>query len=139
MTFTRERISEIGDTGRGKKQLHTKDIAGAGTSEIEEFIEVKPDGSNGGAEQAPFFPDDVNRDFRARWQDIQTGFVDEPRDCVEQADELVAELMQRLAQNFSEQRVELEKQWEASEQVSTEDLRIALRRYRTFFERLLSI
>ena len=77
--------------------------------------------------------------FRSRWNGIQTGFVDEPRRAVEQADELVAELMQHLARNFSDQRSNLETQWQRSEQASTEDLRGALRRYRSFFDRLLSI
>ena len=77
--------------------------------------------------------------FRSRWNGIQTGFVDEPRRAVEQADELVAELMQHLARNFSDQRSNLETQWQRSEQVSTEELRGALRRYRSFFDRLLSI
>jgi hypothetical protein len=89
--------------------------------------------------QTPLFNGELNRDFRAQWRDIQTGFVDEPRMSVERADELVAQLMQRLAQSFSEQRSELEKQWDASEEISTEELRLALQRYRSFFERLLSI
>jgi hypothetical protein len=78
-------------------------------------------------------------EFRARWSSIQTSFVDEPRRSVEQADELVAELMQHLARSFSDQRSTLETQWQRSEQVSTEELRGALRRYRAFFDRLLSI
>jgi hypothetical protein len=90
-------------------------------------------------ELSPLFSGDVQRDFRTKWQNIQTGFVDEPRHAVEQADELVAGLMQQLAQSFSDQRAELEKQWEQTDKVSTEDLRLALRRYRSFFERLLAI
>ncbi|MBD0328754.1 MAG: hypothetical protein ICV64_01420 [Thermoleophilia bacterium] len=81
--------------------------------------------------------DDAAR-FRERWEAIQVGFVDEPRTSVEQADTLVAELMQRLAETFAEEREELEGQWSRGEDVSTEDLRIALQRYRSFFERLLS-
>jgi hypothetical protein len=76
--------------------------------------------------------------FRERWQSVQTGFVDEPRAAVEEADRLVAELMQRLAETFSEERDALESQWSRGEDVSTEDLRIALQRYRSFFERLLA-
>ena len=83
-------------------------------------------------------PDDGNN-FRSRWQDIQTSFVDEPRRAVAQADELVAEIMQNLAKSFSEQRSHLESVWEHSEKVSTEDLRLALRSYRSFLDRLLSI
>jgi hypothetical protein len=76
--------------------------------------------------------------FRERWQSIQTTFVDEPRASVEQADGLVAELMQRLAETFAAERDGLESQWSRGEDVSTEDLRIALQRYRSFFERLLA-
>ncbi|MEX0803390.1 MAG: hypothetical protein WD688_08755 [Candidatus Binatia bacterium] len=88
---------------------------------------------------SPLFTGEEERDFRTRWKDIQTGFVDEPRQAVEQADELIAKLLHRLAESFSEQRSSLEHQWEKSDSVSTEDLRLALRRYRSFFDRLLSI
>jgi len=87
----------------------------------------------------PLFSNEVENDFRSRWTSVQTGFVDEPRQAVEQADELVAQVMQHLAQSFSDQRASLEQHWEKSEQVSTEDLRLALKRYRSFFDRLLSI
>lgn len=78
-------------------------------------------------------------DLRTRWDDIQTGFVDEPRKAVEQADSLVAEAMKRLAETFADERAKLEAQWDRGGDVSTEDLRLALRRYRSFFHRLLSI
>jgi hypothetical protein len=90
-------------------------------------------------ELSPLMSSQEMSEFRSRWSAIQTAFVDEPRKTVEQADELVAEIMQRLAQSFSDQRSNLERQWERSDQVSTEDLRLALRRYRSFFDRLLSI
>jgi hypothetical protein len=90
-------------------------------------------------ETPPLMKTEDEENFRSRWNSIQTGFVDEPRGSVEQADELVAELMQHLARNFSDQRSNLETQWQRSEQVSTEELRGALRRYRSFFDRLLSI
>ena len=77
--------------------------------------------------------------FRARWDTIQTGFVDEPRRAVEQADALVAELMKRLAEVFSNERGQLEDKWGHDRDVSTEDLRLALQRYRSFFGRLLSV
>jgi hypothetical protein len=88
---------------------------------------------------APLFHDDEGRGFRARWEGIQTGFVDEPRTAVEQADALVSEIMKRLTDVFAEERAGLEKHWGRGENVSTEDLRIALKRYRSFFERLLHI
>ena len=128
-------------TNQGKNRLHTDDIAGMAKPDTHEISEAKtearPNGERGKPE--PLFSDDVDKDFRHRWRDIQSGFVDQPRAAVEQADELVAQLMQRLAQSFSEQRSNLEKQWEASDKVSTEDLRVALTRYRSFFERLLSV
>jgi hypothetical protein len=80
---------------------------------------------------------DDNGEFQRRWETIQTGFVDEPRQTVEQADELVAHVMKRLAEGFASERERLEGQWGRGEDVSTEDLRIALQRYRAFFQRLL--
>lgn len=77
--------------------------------------------------------------YRTRWGGIQTGFVDEPRRAVEEADTLVAEVMKRLAEGFANERRELEGRWERTDQVSTEDLRLAMRRYRAFFERLLAV
>ena len=73
-----------------------------------------------------------------RWKDIQAEFVDEPRKAVQDADALVAELMQRLAQMFASEREQLESRWGGGDDVSTEDLRHGLRRYRSFFERLLA-
>lgn len=92
-----------------------------------------------GEEPSPLLSESETQDFRSRWNNIQTGFVDEPHNAVKSADELVAEIMQRLAQSFSDQRSNLEKQWERSDEVSTEELRLALRRYRSFFDRLLAI
>ncbi|HEX7781096.1 MAG TPA: hypothetical protein VF424_17735 [Vicinamibacterales bacterium] len=77
--------------------------------------------------------------YRTRWGGIQTGFVDEPRRAVQEADTLVAEVMKRLAEGFANERRELEGRWERTDQVSTEDLRLAMRRYRAFFERLLAV
>jgi len=76
--------------------------------------------------------------FRARWTDVQHGFVDAPRQAVAQADGLVAELMQHLAKTFADERGKLEGQWDQGDDVSTEDLRTAFQRYRLFFERLLT-
>ncbi len=87
----------------------------------------------------PLFSADQAKAFRVRWDTIQGGFVDEPRRAVEQADSLVAETMQRLAEIFAEERARLEGHWDRKETVSTEDLRLELRRYRSFFGRLLSV
>jgi hypothetical protein len=88
---------------------------------------------------APLFSSEEAKDFRARWDAIQASFVDEPRQVVEQADTLVALAMKRLAEMFAAERTKLEGQWDRGDNVSTEDLRLALRRYRSFFGRLLSV
>jgi hypothetical protein len=86
----------------------------------------------------PLLGNEDTESFQARWREIQVRFVDEPRDSVKDADGLVAELMQRLAGSFSEERNRLEGEWERGSEVSTEDLRVALKHYRSFFNRLLS-
>jgi hypothetical protein len=78
-------------------------------------------------------------DFRSQWSKLQTGFVDEPRRTVEDADKLVASVMQQIAKGFANERSGLEEQWERGDSVSTEALRIALQRYRSFFDRLLEL
>jgi hypothetical protein len=87
----------------------------------------------------PLFSESEIGDLRSQWSKIQTGFVDEPRRTVEGADKLVAAVMQRLAEGFANERSSLEKQWDRGDNVSTEDLRIALQRYRSFFDRLLKL
>ena len=89
--------------------------------------------------ELPLFAADEMEHLRSDWSTIQTGFVDEPRKCVEKADQLVARVVQRLAESFSQERSRLEGQWDKGEDVSTEDLRVALQRYRSFFDRLLSV
>lgn len=88
---------------------------------------------------APLFPTDEADSLRSRWDAIQTEFVDEPRTAVEKADMLVGDVMQRLTDGFSHERSRLEKEWDRGDGVSTEDLRVALKRYRSFFDRLLSV
>lgn len=85
------------------------------------------------------FPGEEGRGLHTRWDAIQTGFVDTPRAAVEQADALVDEVMKRLTDVFAEERKSLEQQWARGEEATTEDLRVALKRYRSFFERLLSV
>jgi len=78
-------------------------------------------------------------DLRRRWDGIQTGFVDEPRAAVKQADELVASAIKKLAESFADARDKLEHQWDRGDEVNTEDLRLALRKYRSFFQKLMSV
>lgn len=90
-------------------------------------------------EQTALFSPDETKNLRGQWDSIQVGFVDEPRQAVERADSLVAGAMKRLAEIFAAERARLEGQWDRGDSVSTEELRVALQRYRAFFGRLLSI
>lgn len=86
----------------------------------------------------PLVPTETAVDFKARWDVIQQGFVDDPRNSVTDADKLVGDVLQRLSTSFDQQHQGLESQW-ANGEPSTEDLRAALQRYRAFFERLLTL
>lgn len=96
-------------------------------------------GSQPEEDSVPLFEQVALQDFRTRWGAIQTGFVDYPGGAVKQADELVAAVMKRIAEVFGDERANLEQTWAKGDDVSTEDLRVALRRYRSFFDRLLSV
>jgi len=121
----------------------------AGTKEIMEDtvpVEATPSAPSmpsaqerAAAQPTPLLVADETHTLRSRWDAIQTGFVDEPRHAVEQADGLVAEVMKRLAETFADERGKLEGQWSRGDNVSTEDLRLALQRYRSFFDRLLAM
>jgi hypothetical protein len=93
--------------------------------------------SEGSERLEPLFDPGRERELRDRWHTLQAQFVDDPRDTVSAADSLVAELLRDLAQSFDGARSKLEDQWSSGEDVSTEDLRLTLQRYRSFFERLL--
>ncbi len=87
----------------------------------------------------PLFPADVAADYRSRWAAVQSSFVDDPRSAVRQGDELVAQMMKNLAESFAAERGRLETQLGQTGSTTTETLRVSLRRYRSFFERLLSL
>ena len=116
-------------------RMSTADLAaGADRTPVQRAAEDKTD-----ARSQALFPGTEAQTLQSRWSEIQVGFVDEPRKSVEQADSLVAEVMQRLAQVFADERSRLEQQWDRGEDTDTEALRQALRRYRSFFDRLLSM
>ena len=94
---------------------------------------------NDNDEQVDLLPSNENQELRFRWDRIQTSFVDEPRQSVKEADALVGETIQRLSDTFSQARTRMEQDWDRGDSVSTEDLRTALRRYRSFFTRLLAM
>src|SRR5262245_14800477 len=107
---------------------------------VEERIpenKTKTDSTND--ELVPLFEEDAARKFRSRWLAIQSKFVDDPSDSVKQADDLVADVIKNVTMNFANRRVSLEKQWNGGDNTSTEDLRIALKQYRSFFDRLLTL
>jgi len=93
----------------------------------------------GGEQQAQLLEPGDRESMTARWRDVQADFVDHPRQAMQDADALVAGLMQQLAKTFADERSQLEAQWSRGDDVSTEDLRVSLQRYRAFFERLLSV
>jgi hypothetical protein len=128
VSLEREDLSTADLAGRRDE----KDAAQAARQEVD-----RRDEGDIGAE--PLFPPQETQQLRDRWHSIQAGFVDEPRKAVEDADSLVAATMKRLAEIFASERDRLESQWDRGDDVSTEDLRVALRRYRSFFDRLLSM
>jgi hypothetical protein len=128
-----ERNLTTADLAKGAKQT---DPAGPKAVTSERTIAIKESQDHGAT---PLFPTNELENLRLRWKEIQTAFVDEPRKAVEQADGLVASAMKRLAEVFADERSGLEKQWDRGDNVSTEDLRVAFQRYRSFFDRLLSV
>ena len=132
------------------ERLSTSDIASASEREQEQYPEgQEPQSRSQGstatanvgedARSTPLFNQQDAQSLRSHWDEVQAAFVDDPRRAVQDADSLVAEVIKRLADTFAEERSKMEQQWGSGENVSTEDLRMALRRYRSFFDRLLSI
>jgi hypothetical protein len=131
-----------------EERLTTSDVAATSVEQpVEEEPRFERDEGAGAepaierdesAEAAPLLAQADEADLRTRWEEIQTRFVDDPRQAVEEADALVAGVMKRLAEGFAQAREQLEGQWSRGEDVGTEDLRVALQRYRSFFQRLLS-
>ena len=132
------------DTKVEERKLTTADLAAAGrkppagAGSDRDFDESAPRDVRE-SRLAPLFQADTADDFRARWTAVQASFVDDPRQAVRQGDELVAQVMKNLADTFAQERARLEAQLDQGEKASTEDLRVALRRYRSFFERLLAL
>lgn len=137
-----ERISDEQTTTDGRERLSTADMAAAATAPTrtgQDHAANPRQAEEGGEGFEPLFDERESGDLRSRWYAIQGEFVDQPRKSVEEADELVATVMKRLAEMFAAERENLEHEWGSGDDVSTEDLRVALRRYRSFFDRLLSV
>jgi len=101
--------------------------------------QFRPGSTSGDGHGTMLFPETEAERFRNQWNNIQAEFVDEPRQAVERADALVSDAMKRLTDMFASERASLEGQWDRGDKITTEDLRVALQRYRGFFDRLLSI
>ena len=137
---TTEQIAAAGAAGKDRTSPGPQPPGDGQAGQPASATRPGADSDFGGGDQPPaqLLADDELRNIQARWKDIQAEFVDEPQSAVQQADALVADLMQRLARMFASEREQLESQWASGNDVSTEDLRRGLRRYRSFFERLLA-
>lgn len=123
---------------REEESLRPRDY-GDGIGDMEPQRASAAPGDGFGQGHMPLFDASVSERYKMQWSDIQTGFVDDPRTAVEEANRLVGEVTDHLNETFMHNRNELERQWAAGEDASTEELRLALQRYRSFFQRLLSI
>jgi len=124
----------VGGAGDGSGAGHSGDEAGArGPGD-----ETGGRGTAGGAGMAPLLPEADVQAASRRWHEIQSGFVDDPRRAVADADALVGVLVQQISRLFDNERAQFEALWDRGEHVSTEELRVGLQQYRNFFERLLS-
>ena len=124
---------QVKDDERPARQVKDEERLGS-PPEIEDVEAANDEGH-----PAPLFAQEVAADLRAQWDAIQIGFVDDPSSAVRRADELVAQVMKQLAETFARERATLEKQLGQADSASTENLRVALRSYRSFFKRLLSL
>jgi hypothetical protein len=135
--------SEAVNDWRQTSQISTVDLAAASKPSIETTQPPPyPVPGESAAERTTsvlLLPTKEIQDLRTQWINTQAGFVDEPRKSVQEADVLVADVMKRLAETFANERSQLEGQWSSGENVSTEDLRVALQHYRSFFDRLIAL
>jgi len=128
-----------------RREIHTEDLVRPSEAPDRAVLDREPAAGPqamsrpADVERTVLFKDDESGQFRTRWTEVQSAFVDSPRSAVERADSLVAETMKRLAEMFADERKKLEGQWDRGDNVTTEDLRVALQRYRAFFDRLLNV
>jgi hypothetical protein len=129
-------MDKIDEIDAGEERLRDEQIA-----EDQEQMEERrvPAGSANEDDYSPLFENNEAEKFRTQWLEIQSRFVDDPRVAVKEADDLVADVIKNITRTFSDERMTLENQWKSGDKVSTEDLRVALQRYRSFFNRLLKL
>jgi hypothetical protein len=140
-----DRQSEPQAPPASDRQFEKVPVAAAPLSTEETRQDTQASATHRSAERAEpatdgdLFAADELAGLRARWDNVQAGFVDDPRECVHKADSLVSDVVEQLTSGFSATRARLEEQWARGEQASTEDLRVALTQYREFFQRLLAV
>jgi len=136
-----DKVDEVDAVEAGEERLRDEQIAEDRAEEQREHLKETrvPAGSTNEEEYTALFEDNESEKFRAQWLEIQSRFVDDPRVAVKEADDLVADVIKNITRTFSDKRMTLENQWKSGDKVSTEDLRVALQRYRSFFNRLLQL
>jgi len=127
-----DQIDQADEAHTGEEQMRNEQIAG------EQDNQNKPN-MNEEENFAPLFENNEAEQFRAQWLEIQSRFVDDPSVSVKDADELVSNIIKNITRNFADKRSSLETQWKSGDDVSTEDLRMTMKRYRSFFDRLLTL
>lgn len=118
------------------RPINTVDERDRADREVRDARDMREDHQD---EQPSYMRQDAKNEMNTRWQEVQTEFVDDPRKSVAHAHQLVSDAVQRIVDTFTEERNQLERQWSEGEDVSTEDLRVCLQRYREFFTRLLPL
>lgn len=138
MTEDREKQMEVGvaDTNEEPVEREESQVEQRHEERTRETAALTPSTTQ---DPEALFDEEDAKKFHSRWLGIQSKFVDDPRASVKQADDLVADVIKSITMNFSNRRVGLEKQWNSGSDVSTEDLRLAVQRYRSFFDRLLTL
>jgi hypothetical protein len=144
MDENREKQMDVEETPRDEieheqSEVHERNERTTDEVREERVSERLPAANTMSEELEPLFEAEAAKKFRTRWLAIQSKFVDDPRGSVKQADDLVADIIKSVTMNFADRRISLEKQWNSGENISTEDMRVTLKRYRSFFERLLTL
>ena len=134
-------MDNVDETDTGEERLREEQIAEGEVVEerVEQNREVTSSTARDEEDFAPLFEKSEAEQFRTHWLEIQSRFVDDPSVAVKDADDLVSDVIKNITRTFSDKRLSLENQWKSGDKVSTEDLRVAMKRYRSFFNRLLTL
>ena len=132
-------MKEIKELHSADAAISDVDIAPLSNETIREEAPAKSRSSQSAEEFGPLFDSRVAEQLRTRWLEIQSGFVDDPNISLQDADELIIHMIENIITTLSEKRMTIEDQWQRDDQVSTEDLRLTLKNYRSFFNRLLAL